>query len=228
MLIKYFYYKAAAADPYVSQDAFRYPGPRPQTKENAILMLADGVEATVRSMAQSGALDKMATAAAAATANSDATESPSLYNNAASLPPDAIAEVVHKIISERIEEGQLDECDLTVRDLARIQEAFVSMLKGIYHPRIVYPEPPGKQVAQAHSPVPAEIVTAAPAAPVLVAVPGGAGAADGVNGVNGTNGTNGANGSNGHGAFAHDALPAETTPTTESQHATRPSTAPLP
>ena len=54
----------------------------------------------------------------------------------------AIAEVVHKIISERIEDGQLDECDLTVRDIARIQEAFVSMLKGIYHPRVNYPETP--------------------------------------------------------------------------------------
>ncbi|HEX8222090.1 MAG TPA: HDIG domain-containing protein [Chloroflexia bacterium] len=223
MLIKYFYYKAAAADPYVSQDDFRYPGPRPQTKENAILMLADGVEATVRSMAQSGALDKMATAAVAATANSDATESPSLYNNASSLPPDAIAEVVHKIISERIEEGQLDECDLTVRDLARIQEAFVSMLKGIYHPRIVYPEPPGKQ-----APAPVEAVTvAAPTAAVLVAVPSGGVSADGGNGVNGSNVTNGTNGANGHGAYGHDAPATEATPTTESQHATRPSTAPL-
>jgi hypothetical protein len=186
-------------------------------------MLADGVEATVRSMAQSGALDKMATAAVAATANSDATESPSLYNNASSLPPDAIAEVVHKIISERIEEGQLDECDLTVRDLARIQEAFVSMLKGIYHPRIVYPEPPGKQ-----APAPVEAVTvAAPTAAVLVAVPSGGVSADGGNGVNGSNVTNGTNGANGHGAYGHDAPATEATPTTESQHATRPSTAPL-
>ncbi|MDQ5826257.1 MAG: HDIG domain-containing protein [Chloroflexota bacterium] len=215
MLIKYFYYKAAAVDPNVSQDQFRYPGPRPQTKENAILMLADGVEATVRSMAQSGALDKMATAAAAATTNSDATESPSLYSDHASLPADVIAEVVHKIISERIEEGQLDECDLTVRDLARIQEAFVSMLKGIYHPRIVYPEPPAKQARQAPIAKPVEVV---PAAAVIVATPDGP---DGSNGVNGTNGTNG------HGIYAHEALPPESAPTTESEHATRPTTAPL-
>ncbi|HYP21192.1 MAG TPA: hypothetical protein VEY08_14060, partial [Chloroflexia bacterium] len=160
------------------------------------------------------------TAAVAATANSDATESPSLYNNAASLPPDAIAEVVHKIISERIEEGQLDECDLTVRDLARIQEAFVSMLKGIYHPRIVYPEPPGKQAAQAPAPAEATPV-AAPAAAVLVAVPSGGVSTDA------SNGTNGANGANGHGAYGHEAPSTETTPTTESQHATRPSTSPL-
>ena len=47
---------------------------------------------------------------------------------------------------QRIEDGQLDECDLTVRDIARIQEAFVSMLKGIYHPRVPYPEAPKAKV----------------------------------------------------------------------------------
>jgi hypothetical protein len=101
-------------------------------------MLADGVEATVRAMAQAGALDKPTAR------NSDASESPGLYNDTASLPDDVIAEVVHKTINERIEDGQLDECDLTVRDIARIQEAFVSMLKGIYHPRVQYPEAPAK------------------------------------------------------------------------------------
>ncbi|HYP41626.1 MAG TPA: hypothetical protein VEX13_14805, partial [Chloroflexia bacterium] len=131
---------------------FRYPGPKPQTKENAILMLADGVEATVRAMAQSGALDKMAAG------NSDATEGSALYNNAASLPEDAISSVVHKVIAERIEDGQLDECDLTVRDIARIQEAFVSMLKGIYHPRVAYPDAPRKEADQ-----PAPLPVTAPA-----------------------------------------------------------------
>lgn len=133
MLIQYFYHKALLADPTTSPNDFRYPGPKPQTKENAILMLADGVEATVRAMAQAGALDKPPTH------NSDASESVGLYNDAASLSNDTIVQTVHRIISERIEDGQLDECDLTVRDIARIQEAFVSMLKGIYHPRIQYP-----------------------------------------------------------------------------------------
>jgi hypothetical protein len=137
MLIKFFYHKALATDPDANPGDFRYPGPKPQTKENAILMLADGVEATVRAMAQSGALDKLTS-----NGNSDASESVGLYNDTSSMPEDAIAKVVHKIISERIEDGQLDECDLTVRDIARIQEAFVSMLKGIYHPRVVYPEAP--------------------------------------------------------------------------------------
>lgn len=136
MLIKYFYVKALRDDPNANPDDFRYPGPKPQTKENAILMLADGVEATVRAMAQAGALDKPVTR------NSDASESPGLYNDMATLPDDVIANVVHKTINERIEDGQLDECDLTVRDIARIQEAFVSMLKGIYHPRVQYPDAP--------------------------------------------------------------------------------------
>ncbi|MFL5732139.1 MAG: HD family phosphohydrolase [Chloroflexia bacterium] len=142
MLIKYFYHKALQIDPGADPADFRYQGPKPQTKETAILMLADGVEATVRAMAQSGALDKMAAA------NNDASESPSLYTDASSLSDDAVTSVVHKTINERIEDGQLDECDLTVRDIARIQEAFVSMLKGIYHPRVVYPEKPKEPVAE--------------------------------------------------------------------------------
>ncbi len=143
MLIKYFYYKALKSDPSISQDDFRYPGPKPQTKETAILMLADGVEAAVRAMAQNGALDKPPAS------SSDATESPELYSDASVLPDDVVANAVHKIISERIEDGQLDECDLTVRDIARIEEAFVSMLRGIYHPRVAYPEAPRKVDASA-------------------------------------------------------------------------------
>jgi putative nucleotidyltransferase with HDIG domain len=161
MLIKYFYVKSLQEDPNTNPDDFRYPGPKPQTKENAILMLADGVEATVRSMAQSGALDKMAAG------NSDATEGSALYNNNASLPEDAIAAVVHKVIAERIEDGQLDECDLTVRDIARIQEAFVSMLKGIYHPRVTYPDAPRKEAEQpAPAPAPAAPITAPTTSPL--------------------------------------------------------------
>ena len=112
MLIKFFYYKALQLDPSADPADFRYPGPKPQTKETAILMLADGVEATVRSMAQSGALDKMAAA------NSDASESPALYTDASSLSDDAISDRRAQTINERIEDGQLDECDLTVRDIA--------------------------------------------------------------------------------------------------------------
>lgn len=165
MLIQYFYYKALQNDPNTNPDDFRYPGPKPQTKENAILMLADGVEATVRAMAQAGALDKPQVR------NSDISESPGLYKDAASLPDDVVVNTVHKIISDRIEDGQLDECDLTVRDIARIQEAFVSMLKGIYHPRIQYPGAP----SSARTTPPADAAPVPVEEPVLAQSPAGAG-----------------------------------------------------
>jgi cyclic-di-AMP phosphodiesterase PgpH len=165
MLIQYFYYKALQNDPNTNPDDFRYPGPKPQTKENAILMLADGVEATVRAMAQAGALDKPQVR------NSDISESPGLYKDAASLPDDVVVNTVHKIISDRIEDGQLDECDLTVRDIARIQEAFVSMLKGIYHPRIQYPPAPGSERTAA----PADAAATPVEEPVLAQSPAGTG-----------------------------------------------------
>jgi putative nucleotidyltransferase with HDIG domain len=126
-LIKYFYHKALESDPNVDEAIFRYPGPKPQTKETAILMLADSVEATVRSLSQSGQLVNLG---------------PEDCRDPAGAAPDTIPAVVRKVIRERLEDGQLDESDLTVRDLARIQEAFCAMLSGIYHPRITYPERP--------------------------------------------------------------------------------------
>ncbi|MGI8587316.1 MAG: HD family phosphohydrolase [Chloroflexia bacterium] len=124
-VIKYFYHKALSTDPNTEIEDFRCPGPKPQSKEAAILMLADTVEATVRSIAQSGKL-----------------EAGVLHAPGAELPPNSIAGIVHRMVKERLDEGQLDECDLTIRDLGRIEEAFCSMLSGIYHPRIVYPEKP--------------------------------------------------------------------------------------
>lgn len=106
----YFYRKACEerGQDAVDEQAFRYPGPRPQTPEAAILMLADGVEATAR-------------------ANRPATT-------------EEIDKLVRNTINRRLTEGQLDACDLTLRDLDRIREEFVHILKGIYHPRIKYPE----------------------------------------------------------------------------------------
>ena len=96
----------AAADA-VDKGAFRHGGPRPQTREAAILMLADGVEASVRSLSS----------------RDEAT----------------IRAMVSQIIQERLSDGQLDECDLTIRDLESIREAFVGQLLGMYHQRIAYP-----------------------------------------------------------------------------------------
>jgi hypothetical protein len=97
----------AAADK-VDASQFRHSGPKPQSKEAAILMLADGVEASVRSLSS----------------RDEAT----------------IRAMVSQIINERVTDGQLNECDLTIRDLENIREAFVGQLLGMYHQRIAYPQ----------------------------------------------------------------------------------------
>ena len=97
----------AAADA-VDQSRFRHGGPKPQSREAAILMLSDGVEASVRSLSS----------------RDEAT----------------IRAMVGQIIQERLADGQLNECELTIRDLDKIQEAFVGQLMGMYHQRIAYPQ----------------------------------------------------------------------------------------
>ena len=123
-IMSFFYAKAReeAAAPYggleteqgrraadaVDQRRYRHAGPKPQSREAALLMLADGVEASVRSLS--------------------------------SRDEPAIRSMVARIVLERLEDGQFDECDLTLRDLNRIQEAFVSQLLGMYHQRVAYPQ----------------------------------------------------------------------------------------
>lgn len=113
-LVSFFYQQACqlAEDQEVDEAGFRYPGPKPQTREAAIVMLAD-VEAAVRS---------------ARPASLEETE-----------------RLVRQFINVRLVSGELDECDLTLRDLDRIREAFVSVLKGVFHPRIQYPTEPREQ-----------------------------------------------------------------------------------
>ncbi len=91
----------------VDQRRFRHAGPKPQSREAAILMLADSVEASVRSLSSH--------------------EEP------------AIRAMVSRIISDRLLDGQFDECDLTLRDLDRIRESFIEQLLAMYHRRIAYP-----------------------------------------------------------------------------------------
>ncbi|MDR1604824.1 MAG: HDIG domain-containing protein [Gracilibacteraceae bacterium] len=109
-LAKYFYHKAREETPDISEDIFRYSGPNPQTREAAIVMLADSVEAAVRAVGGSN--------------------------------PGKIEGLVRKIIKEKLEEGHLEQCDLTFRDLDKIAVSFVKVLLGIYHTRIVYPNAP--------------------------------------------------------------------------------------
>jgi hypothetical protein len=100
--------EGAAAAAAVDERRFRHAGPKPQSREAALIMLADGVEASVRSLS--------------------------------SRDEPAIRAMVARIIDERLSDGQFDECDLTLRDLERIREAFVQQLLGMYHQRIAYPQ----------------------------------------------------------------------------------------
>ncbi|BAS28476.1 phosphohydrolase [Limnochorda pilosa] len=109
-LVRYFYNKALENNRggTVEEKDFRYPGPKPQTRETAILMLADGVEATVRSLNRP--------------------------------TPGRIEGVVRRSIKGRLESGQLDSSELTLKDLDKIAGAFVKVLNGVYHTRVEYPE----------------------------------------------------------------------------------------
>jgi cyclic-di-AMP phosphodiesterase PgpH len=109
-LIEFFYHKAAEAkepDEEVHEEDYRYPGPKPQSREAGVIMLADGVEAAARSLAEP-------------------TE-------------DRLRAVVQRVINNKFTDGQLDGCDLTLRDLHRIARSFLQVLRGIYHQRPTYP-----------------------------------------------------------------------------------------
>lgn len=107
----YHYAKEQAEDGQeVQKEDFRYPGPSAQSKETAIVMLADSCEAAARA---------------------------SRVND-----PDEIATLVEKIIRGKLAQRALDESDLTLYDLARIRDVFVSFLQGVRHPRVDYPEEP--------------------------------------------------------------------------------------
>ncbi len=109
-IVAYFYHKALQQDDpeLIEEKNFRYEGPKPQFKESAIIMLADSVEAAVRSMQEptKGKIDGL----------------------------------VRKIIKDKLNDGQLDECDLTLKDLDLIAKSFVKVLMGIFHERIQYPD----------------------------------------------------------------------------------------
>lgn len=130
-LVSFFYQKALKMGLDVNEIDFHYPGPKPQTKVAAIVMLADGCEAAVRANVQSG---RILTGTATAI---PAVQNPDNSNPAKNL---TIRDVVNKIVDDRIRENQLSECDLTLRDVEEIRNLFVEILTGIYHPRIIYPD----------------------------------------------------------------------------------------
>jgi putative nucleotidyltransferase with HDIG domain len=109
-LVTYFYCKALEGDrtETVTEEEYRYEGPKPKTKEAAIVMLADSVEAAVRSM-----------------------QNPT---------PGRVEGLVRKLIKDKLNDGQLEECDLTYKDLDVIATSFVKVLSGIFHNRVEYPD----------------------------------------------------------------------------------------
>lgn len=109
--MQYFYVKAQkASQEVILEKQFQYPGPKPQTKETALVMLADVVEATTRAMQ-----DKLGKEI-------------------------QIEDLVRKSVKQKLDEGQLSECELYISDIDKIVDSFTKMLTGMYHQRIVYPE----------------------------------------------------------------------------------------
>lgn len=108
----YFFYRRALENGEIteetSEEGFRYPGPKPRSKETAILLLADSVEAATRAL-----------------------KNPT---------PNRIEQEVHQIINNKFIDGQLDECELTLKDLEKISGIFIRLLMSIYHSRITYPK----------------------------------------------------------------------------------------
>jgi putative nucleotidyltransferase with HDIG domain len=111
-LIEYFY--NVAKKKYdekqyeLSESEFRYPGPKPRTKEAAIVMIADASESAARALVEP--------------------------------TPTKIGAVVHNIIIKRLQDGQFDECDLSLRELNQIESSISRTLAAHYHARIAYPE----------------------------------------------------------------------------------------
>lgn len=117
-LVKYFYIQAQQEAPEgttVDEADFRYPGPKPQTKETAIMLLADTCEAAVRSIRPSSR--------------------------------DELEQLIHRLMDERIADGELDDSNLTFSEVQTVRTVFMRVLEGVHHPRITYPEPVRQEMA---------------------------------------------------------------------------------
>ncbi|WP_147532399.1 HD family phosphohydrolase [Bacillus marasmi] len=115
-LLQYFYHKAKKDGAEVKEVDYRYPGPKAQTKEAAIVGIADSVEAAVRSMGHP--------------------------------THEQIEQVVRKIIADRMNDNQFNDCDLTLKELETVSITLLETLKGIFHSRIEYPETIKQKVSQ--------------------------------------------------------------------------------
>ena len=110
MVMAFFYDKGLQLDPGARREDYSYPGPKPRSKETAILMLADGVVGASRALDQP--------------------------------TPSRIKGLVTRILEERVQDGQLDDCGLTLQELAKVREAFIPVLTATFHRRTKYPEAP--------------------------------------------------------------------------------------
>jgi len=110
--ISYFYHQALGllGDENVNISDYEYPGPKPQSKHTAILMLADSIETTVRAYSQ----------------------------NSERFTTKIIEDIVNDMIQKRLSQGQFDECDITLHDLKVIGNEFYKFLAAYYHRRIEY------------------------------------------------------------------------------------------
>ena len=111
-LVKYFYMKSTKEKPCetTKEEDFRYPGPIPQTKESAIVMLADTVEAAVRSTMSAG------------------------------KTIEDVEKLIDVLVQDKLDDGQLNDCRLDLKEIAIIKKAFLKMFKGMYHERVAYPK----------------------------------------------------------------------------------------
>ena len=121
-LMRYFYHKALEEDPGVDPALYRHHGVKPKPREMAIVMISDSVEAAARAYAQ--------------------TEDPTA---------EGLMKVVDSVVGEKLDDGQLDDSDLTFGDLTRVKEEMVRALIGYYHTRVPYPGFPGPKVLTASS-----------------------------------------------------------------------------
>jgi putative nucleotidyltransferase with HDIG domain len=117
-VVRYFHRMASEKQPHiasgrhdreVAEADFRYSGPRPHSKESAVLMLCDGVEGAVRSLGE-----------------------PTVGR---------IESTVQQIVADRLNDGQFDECDITLREIRLVEDSLIKSLCSIYHGRVAYPKP---------------------------------------------------------------------------------------
>ena len=119
-LMRYFYHRALDVDPDIDPELFRHQGVKPVQKEVAIVMISDATEAAARAYAR--------------------TEDPTASG---------LKNVVETVVTEKVDDGQLSESQLTFGDLTRIKAELVRALMGYYHARVPYPGFPGPKVAEA-------------------------------------------------------------------------------